>query len=236
MQLKNKFVNTYIDVQKNDLIAKVPLHIDIDKNEHKELSDDGANYNVTGVLDIINPETGEQWTSPFLFMVQIPKNENINETSDKISIDFEPGDVIMHAEYKQIESDVPAIRNVLENRVPYLRGKPVKQTIAVWKLLKESIGPIPTLYIETILSELYRDPDDTTRPFRLTGEKDYSKAIPVSIYKAVHLRGNIYRTLAHGYAKEGVAKALSSKSKKSGEDVLINVVTSNVNQGAKHEI
>ena len=74
----DKFVEKYIKVEKNNLIAKTPLDIVIDKEEHTKLIDDGEYYILQGIVDIINPKQGEQWTSPFLFDISIPKTGSID--------------------------------------------------------------------------------------------------------------------------------------------------------------
>jgi len=86
------------------------------------------------------------------------------------------------------------------------------------------IGPIPSVIIEILFSELYRDPKKTEFPFRLTGNKDYKEAVQFDIAKAIHSRANIYRSISHGYAKKGIVDSIISKNKTQTRDALIDSV------------
>ena len=218
-----QFFNSYTEVTKNKIFAKVPLQIVLKKSEHPELKDTGEFIIVTGVFDICVKEKEECITTPFLFDVNIPKTSVINEDSDTITFEFQPGDEILEAEYKYVQSDVDAVRKILENRVKSLTKSIDQHLLTIWKLLHEGIVTVPLVFVEVWLSELYRDPKDPSRPFRLTGLKDYSKALPVDIKKAIHYRGDILRNIAHGYVKEGIITAVASKNKPQ-TDIVLNTV------------
>jgi hypothetical protein len=226
----DKFVEKYIKVEKNNLIAKTPLDIVIDKEEHKKLIDDGEYYILQGIVDIINPKQGEQWTSPFLFDISIPKTGSIDIAKKVITIHFVEGDVIMMAEYKTIESDIAAIKGVLENRVKYLTRDIASQHKTAWSLFESAIGAIPSVYTEIILSEMHRDPDNPSSPFRLCKLKDYKDSLAVDMKKAVHLRSNIYRSIAHGYTKDGIAYAVASEQSNNRDAILNNIIGADENE------
>lgn len=218
------FFKSYTEVEKNKIFAKVPLKIVINKHEHPELKDTGEFIIVTGVFDICVKEKEECITTPFLFDINIPKTSVINEDSETIEFEFQPGDEIFEAEYKYIQSDVDAVRKILENRVKSVTKSINQHLITIWKLLHEGIVTVPLVFVEVWLSELYRNPKDPSQPFRLTGLKDYSKALPVDIKKAIHYRGDILRNIAHGYVKEGIITAVASKNKPQTDIVLQTVL------------
>jgi len=224
MNLKydKKLFTSIVDVGQNEIIAKKPLSIIINKDEHKELVDTGDSYQLIGTFKICDKNTEKCTITPFIFQVQIPKTGDVNAEGNEIRMDFEPGDVVIKADYKVLESDLQSIRSILENRIKYFRYNIDQQLVVLEELFSSIIGTVPLVYFEIILSELYRCPNDNSKPVRLCGG-DYNSAIPVDIKKAIHIDGSLERAISYGYAKEALASDISSTHQKK-KDSLLNAV------------
>ena len=211
MKLKydKNFLTSLVDVQPNDIVAKKPLYIVINKDEHKELLDTGDSYQLIGTFKICDKSTDKCTLTPFIFQVQIPKNGDIETNGNEIKISFDANDVIMKADYKVLESDLQAIRSILENRIKYFRVDIAQQITVLEELFSGIIGSVPLVYFELILSELYRCSDDESKAVRLCGG-DYGAAKPVDIKRAIHLNGTLNRAISYGYSKEALATNISS--------------------------
>jgi len=228
--IKN-FFKKYIEVNEQSLVAKTDLSLIIDKNEHDEITDNGLQYTINGIFTLCHNQDDCAET-PFLFKVNIPKSAKTEETSNEIVFSFKSGDVIASAEYKYIENDIGTIKNIIENRTSYMSDDIVKQLTILLEMFDKSITQTPSVYLEIILSELARDPKDLSRPFRLSGLGDYSKAKKVNIKKAIHYRADLIRNIAHGYTKDGVAQSIVSNSN-AKPDAILQAVTGDNEEGEK---
>ena len=227
MKLKydKKFFTSLVDANSNDIVAKKPLYIVINKDEHKELVDTGDSYQLIGTFKICDKASDKCTLTPFIFQVQIPKNGEIETNGNEIKISFDPNDVILKADYKVLESDLQAIRSILENRIKYFREDIGQQITVLEELFSGIIGGVPLVYFEIILSELYRCPDDESKPVRLCGG-DYKTAKAVDIKRAIHLNGTLGRAISYGYSKEALATNISSTHQRK-KDSLLSAVTAN---------
>jgi len=219
LKFDKKIFLSLVDVYENEIVAKKPLYIIINKDEHKELVDTGDSYQLIGTFQICD-KTNEKCTlTPFIFDVQIPKTGKIEIDKNIIKIEFDENDVVIKAEYKVLESDLQAIRSILENRIKYFKYDISQQLTVLEQLFAGIIGPVPLVYFEIILSELYRCPDDENKPVRLCGG-DYKKARPVDIKQAIHINGTLERAMGYGYTKDAIATNIASEYEKKKDSLL----------------
>jgi len=214
-----KLFLSLVDVHENEIVAKKPLYIVINKNEHSELVDTGDSYKLIGTFKICDKATDKCTITPFIFEVQVPKIGDITVDKDEIRIEFDENDVVIKAEYKVLESDLQAIRSILENRVKFFKYDISQQLLVLEELFAGIIGTVPLVFFEIILSELYRCPDDETKPVRLC-DGDYKKAKSVDIKKAIHLNGSLERAISYGYSKEAIATSIVNSIKKRKDSLL----------------
>jgi len=219
LKYDKKFFLSLVDVHENEIIAKKPLYIIINKEEHKELIDTGDSYQLIGTFQIYDNATEKCTITPFIFNVQIPKTGKIISDKNIIEIEFDENDVVIKAEYKMLESDLQAIRSILENRIKYFKYDISQQLTVLEQLFAGIIGPVPLVYFEIILSELYRCPDDESKPVRLCGG-NYKKAQPVDIKQAIHVNGTLERAIGYGYTKEALATNIASDYEKKKDSLL----------------
>lgn len=221
MDLKydKKLFLSLVDVEKNEIVAKKPLYVIINKDEHKELVDTGDSYQLIGTFQICDASNENCTLTPFIFNVQVPKTGDITIDKNIIKIKFNENDVIIKAEYKVLESDLQAIRSILENRIKFFKYDITQQLTVLEQLFAGIIGPVPLVYFEIILSELYRCPDDISKPARLCGG-DYKKAQAVDIKQAIHVNGTLERAMSYGYTKEAIATNIASDHEKKKDSLL----------------
>ena len=224
MKYDRKIFTSLFDIEKNDIIAKQPVKIIINKDEHPELTDTGDSYELIGTFKVCDVDETICTIAPFIFTVQIPKTGDITTDGNLVIIQFEPGEVAVHGEYKVLESDIQAIRAILENRVQFFKYDIGQQLTVLEELFSNIVGTVPLVFFEIILSELYRCPDDLSKPARYC-VKNYKEAEPVDIKKAIHLSSDLKRAISYGYTKEALAQSLAAGSKSQKEDILIKTTT-----------
>jgi len=112
-----------------------------------------------------------------------------------------------------------AIRSILENRVKFFKYDISQQLMVLEELFAGITGPIPLVFFELILSELYRCPEDESKPARLCGG-DYKNAKSVDIKRAIHLNGTLERAISYGYSKEAIATSIASSGQKRKDSLL----------------
>ena len=218
-KFNKKLFLSLVDIREHEIVAKKPLYILIDASEHKELIDTGDSYQLIGTFKICDKQTEQCTITPFIFEVQVPKIGDVLIDKKLIRIEFEEGDVVIKAEYKVLESDLNAIRSILENRIKYFKYDITQQLTVLEQLFSGIIGAVPLTYFEIILSELYRCPDDISKPVRLCGS-DYKTAKPVDIKKAIHINGTLERAIGYGYSKEAISTSISSTHTKKKDSML----------------
>jgi len=219
LKFDKQLFNDLFEVHEHEIVAKKPLRIIINKDDHKELIDTGDSYQLIGTFKVCAKDTEKCTITPFIFEVQIPKIGDTLIDGQNVIIDFDKDDVVIKAEYKILESDLQAIRGILENRVKYFKYDISQQLVVLESLFSGIIGVTPLVFFEIILSELYRCPDDEAKPARLCGG-DYKDAKSVDIKKAIHLNGSLERAISYGYSKEAIGANLSSSHTKKKDSLI----------------
>ena len=214
-----KLFLSLVDVYENEIVAKKPLYVVVNKDEHKELIDTGDSYQLIGTFKICDKKTDKCTLTPFIFNVQVPKNGEIYFDRDGFKISFDENDVVIKAEYKVLESDLQAIRSILENRVKFFKYGISQQLAVLEELFAGVVGAVPLVFFEIILAELYRCPEDDSMPARLCVD-DYKDAKSVDIKRAIHLNGTLERAISYGYSSEAIATNIASSHQKRKDSLI----------------
>ncbi len=161
-----------LNIEKTVVSAKIPCSITIDTSEYDDISliESSEKYQVVGVLTVQygNPPDIQFLTLPFTIMVDCFKTNDMIVDGNIIIINYEPGMKIIEQKYYDDSFNERTVDRLFEGGVKYITN-PEVLTMTIHNHLPE----IDLVHIETIVSNMFRDADDSTKPARLTNYKNF---------------------------------------------------------------
>jgi len=222
----------HFEIKENEVIAKEPCEVIIDLSEYKNIE---AEYG--DIIDI--EESTSVYKIPGFFRVEFASNdavefffpysvylnkmENTVETSKLIQIEYQEGDVVFYAKFREEETDVKILDKLFDHGAKYLADKPDKLIQNIWTQLKPS-SKVPFHHIEVIVSQLYGFYDDQAgvyKPLRLSNHK-YSKDFILTTKQSSHMLNNSMGFL-YGYSNDALRSSVQKRKKYQNnffEDIL----------------
>ena len=166
-----KEIEKYLDIRKNEIIAKKLARVHIDKKEYKEdqISETAEYYLLPGILEIYFPDDFKFIQLPFTFPVKLLKNDTVIDTRKEILIEYKPGEPIIKQKFKAKELSFKSLNRILEGSVGFLRT-PEQYVQVISDLLNHSIDLI---HIELLVQHIFRCKDNNYEtPCRLCNYKN----------------------------------------------------------------
>jgi len=161
-----------LNIEKTVVSAKIPCSITIDTSEYDDISliESSEKYQVVGVLTVQygNPPDIQFLTLPFTIMVDCFKTNDMIVDGNIIIINYEPGMKIIEQKYYDDSFNERTVDRLFEGGAKYITN-PEVLTMTIHNHLPE----IDLVHIETIVSNMFRDADDSTKPARLTNYKNF---------------------------------------------------------------
>jgi len=237
----NKNINKYLNIKKNEVIAKVNCEIILNVEEYKAINEElaalaeqdtpeeksktqiDANHDeedsqnelvivVPGFFEIQFPDDMDSIKFSLPYDVQLFKNNILSQTSKVIHLSYAPGDRIFQASFFSPQSDIRVLDTLLENGVKYLNDDIYQTVLGVYKQF-ESMSPIPFMHIELMVSQLFSDSvNGEMVPLRLTN-KDYKKEYAIGTKKASHHYGST-TGFSYGYTNDYMLNDLAKGKRK----------------------
>lgn len=235
----NKNINKYLDIKKNEVLAKVPCEIIINIEEYKAINEELASIaqedsdpnsrlekgekgkqdtqdelviTVPGFFEIQFPEEMDSIKFSLPYPVQIFKNNVLEQTSKVIHLSFDVGDRIFQASFKSPQSDIRVLNTLLENGIKYLNDDIYQTVIGIYNQFR-TMSPIPFMHIELMVSQLYStEVNGEMVPLRLS-TKDYKKEYAIGTKKASHYYGSTMG-FSYGYTNDFMLNDLAKTKRK----------------------
>lgn len=221
-----KKINKYltIDEDGSTVITKVNCTIEINLEEYKNISEDygeavgveelNSVFKIPGFFRIYFNDDMDTLDFFFPYSVYLNKTEDNKVNSKLIKIEYEPGDTVFYAKYKEMNTNIKVLDSLFENGAKYLASKPEQLVMSIWNQLLPTSN-IPMHHIELMVSQLYGSYDKTTgefKPTRLTDDK-YSKENMMNTKVATQ---NTYNSLGflYGYTNDALRTSMVKKKNK----------------------
>ncbi len=215
-------IKKYFEIDGSEVRAKVACRVVLDLSEYKHISEDYGDvvgieetskiYKVPGFFKVELDSVNDSVDFFFPYSVYLNKTEDSTSTSKEIKINFDVGDVIFYARFKEAETDVKILNSLFENGAKYLANKPDKLVQSLWLQLKPS-AEVPFHHLELIISQLYGVYDDQAglyKPLRLT-ELPYNKDYVLNTKQSSHMMNNTMGFL-YGYSNDALRTTVSRRN------------------------
>lgn len=164
-------LSKYLNIGKNEITAKKEVSIYIDRNEYtnKELTELTDRYQLPGIIDVFigDGEDKEGITLPFNFTINLYKPQNMINHGKTIILNFVEGELIFQKD-KYIKDINPAVISRLFDGVT----KYIKDPAVLLETLSKELKSIDSVHIEAVISNMFRDKNDTSQPSRLNKYKN----------------------------------------------------------------
>jgi hypothetical protein len=178
-QLDMRVIKKFINIQKKKIIAKTNCTILLDQNEYDESSliDTGDKFLVPGVLNLYVGDLVDNnfITFPFNFPVELNKPEDYTQDGKTLILRYITGELIISKDYYNKETDPSIINRLLDGSIKYINSPEV-----LLDAIHDQLPTLDMIYIELILSNMFRTKEDLTVPCRL---KDYKNFEIVGVKK-----------------------------------------------------
>jgi len=221
----------YLDISKNEIKAKYKCMIIINLEEYKNVSEEiieeeNGNeliLNIHGFFEIFFPDELDsiQFTLPYNVNLY-KQNVRVGKNSKELIFEFDPGDTIFTAHFKNKNTNIDVLSALMQNRIKYISDDIYELLISVYTQLS-GVTNIDFFNIELILSQVFADKiGDKLVPLRLTNKK-YSKKYAIDFQKASHNFSNIMG-FSYGYVNNYLLNKIPKK-KKLDNSYLENIIT-----------
>ncbi len=238
----NKNINKYLDIKKNEVLAKVQCEIIINVEEYKAINEELASIaqeddstkgkwntqkratqdeqdtqdelviTVPGFFEIQFPDEMDSIKFSLPYPVQLFKNNVLEQTSKVIHLSFDAGDRIFQASFQSPQSDIRVLDTLLENGVKYLNDDIYQTVIGIYNQFRD-MSPIPFMHIELMVSQLFStEVNGEMVPLRLS-TKDYKKEYAIGTKKASHFYGSS-TGFSYGYTNDFMLNDLAKTKRK----------------------
>jgi len=214
-------IKKHLDIKENEVIAKEKCTVTIDLSEYKnieseygdviDIEESASVYKIPGFFRI-EFDSNNAIEFFFPYSVYLNKMENTIETSKMIKVEYQEGDIIFYAKYREEETDVRILDKLFEHGAKYLADKPDKLVQNIWTQLKPS-SKVPFHHIELIVSQLYGFYDEksgTYKPLRLSNLK-YSKDYILNTKQSSH-HLNRGMGFLYGYSNDSLRTSVQKKN------------------------
>jgi hypothetical protein len=173
-----------LDIQKTKITAKTECSITFDASEYNDVAliDCGNKYQIIGILQVqaeLFDDTIRILHLPFTIMVDCFKTQNVDYDGNIVTINYNPGDVIIEQKYFEDRFNERIVDKLFEGGLKYITN-PEILTLCI----KDKLQGIDLVHIETIVSNMFRDSKDLSKPARLN---DYKSPIIVGQKKLSYL-------------------------------------------------
>lgn len=165
----------FLDIKKNEIYAKKLCTIIINREDYDDIPDmliDAEDkYILPGIIEIIigsEKKLDNTITLPFNYKVNLVKPSDLDVDGKIITLRYEPGELMIYAKYIENKIDPSVIDKLFEGRHKFLS---TPETLL--NSLREHLSTLDIVHLEVVISNMFRDKKDTTKPARLTDYKNY---------------------------------------------------------------
>jgi hypothetical protein len=149
-------VDDMFKIQKNEIKTAYDCNISIDQNDYDET--------IPGILSFYFPEFEDYAQIIVNYNVNLMKTNNIEIDKKNIILNYSKNETVIQKDYYSDDIDIRMLINLLQGRVKY-----IKDPIILLNMLINIIKSADLVHFELLISNMFRDPDDTSKRCRLTG-------------------------------------------------------------------
>lgn len=161
-------IHKYLDITKDKIVAKRGIRIVINSKDYSEtdLIDAGDYLFIPGIIEL-STDDGNIYTLPFQFQIKLYKPENFTLEDDIFKFEYIPGETITQTENYEKKIDPATMDRVLEGLTKYITTPEI-----LLDVIADLISGVDLVHLELIVSNMFRDKDDPTKPCRLTSYRN----------------------------------------------------------------
>ena len=170
--------NEVFKIEPNKIISKLPCSVTLDDQDYDESSfiESSDNILLPGILDFYFPEQNETSRIVINYPVYLNKTSNVERNGHIYVINYDKNEEILHQEYKSNSTDVVMIRRLLQGHIKFITDPKV-----LLNVLADVLGNIDMVYLEVLISNMFRQEDNEAELCRFTG--DYSHSVIAGVAK-----------------------------------------------------
>ncbi len=165
-------LSNLFEIEKNRIAPKEKCTIVIDLNEYDDtlLIDCGDKFQMPGIVNVQFGQGDDNLivTLPIAITVDIMKPSDYTEEDNIITLTYEPGETIMKQDYYSDLYDERIVIKLFEAGAKYINNPEV-----LVNSIKDKLPGIDLVHLEVIISNMFRDADDNSKPARLTNYKNF---------------------------------------------------------------
>ena len=148
-----------LEITENKIIAKsnCSITIDYDDYDSNSLISAPTQIYLPGILDCYFPEFDDFAVIGLNYGVFLQKKLDSIETDDYITINYEPGDLIITQDYIKTGMDMRFLMRLLNGGISYITDPKI-----ILNVLHNSFQDSELIHLEVVISNMIRDKDDPT--------------------------------------------------------------------------
>src|SRR6056297_3558191 len=161
-------LNVYetFDIEKNTIKAKYKSSIKIirDKYDEKMIKETNDQVVLPGILSFYIPHFDDFCQLVIPYQINLIKSDQTESDSKEIKIEYNKNDIIVKQKYVEDEVNIGLLNKILRGQIKYVNDPKI-----LYNMIQNIIPNIESIYIESILSNMFRSSKDYSKKVRTTG-------------------------------------------------------------------
>ncbi|MEM4385528.1 MAG: hypothetical protein QXD03_03165 [Candidatus Anstonellales archaeon] len=171
----NDELKRYLNISKNSIKTAYKCSVSIYKKDYRDEDDivETSEYiSVPGIITFNFIDFSKELTLFLPYNVKLLKNISYDDDGKYITIEYNPGDLILYQDLVDTTTNMSMIIRLLEGRVKY-----IKDPVILLYTMHNQIPSIDIIHFEVILSNMFRCSEDLSKRCRYKGS--YSNSVIV---------------------------------------------------------
>lgn len=162
------------DIQKNQIICKIPCEINIDEKDYDERSfiEQSDKISLPGILDFYVPSKDTTIQFAVTFSVNLLKTEHTSKNRKITTIHYNTGDIVIEKDYVDTETDIGLLTRLLHGNIKYINDP---KTLI--NMIYDIIPSVDLVHVELIVSNMFRRKNNESERCRIKGNYNNSVII-----------------------------------------------------------
>lgn len=171
-------VDEVFKVTPTEIYAKKNCWITVDEDEYDESSfiETATKLQLPGILEFNVENTNDTCDIVINYMVDLNKTSKIERDGHLYTIYYEPGELVISKDFKSESGGFSMINKLIQGSVKFIDDPKV-----LLQILMDNLKDIDLVYLEIIVSNMFRVNNNETEVCRLKG--DYKDSVVVGASK-----------------------------------------------------
>ena len=164
-------------IEKNEIYTKYPCHIVINEQDYdvKSFIETATTFQIPGILEFYFEDFKDVCRIVINYPVEINKTVRIDRENHTYTIYYEPNELVISKDYHSEGTDIGMITKLIQGHVKFIKDPKV-----LLNILMDTLGGIDLVYLELIISNMFRVEGNETELCRLRGDYNSSTIVGVS--------------------------------------------------------